>query len=74
MCVYRVQQLADDGGSDLRCFGLLGVNGTEGKGYFLSTSCPYYRRAPTMPWTRRMPEISRAGEVSLSGTSCCVVL
>ena len=37
----------------------------------LSTARMYYRREPTIPWTRRMPEISNSGEVSLSGTSCC---
>ena len=37
-----------------------------------STARPHYRSSPTMPWTRRIPEILNAGGVSLSGTSCCL--
>ena len=37
-----------------------------------STTRPYYRRAPIMPWTRRMLEVYNAGGVSLSGNSFCL--
>ena len=38
----------------------------------LSDDWQYYSRAPKIPWTRWMPEISNEGEVSSLGTSFCL--